>query len=98
MKTIDENKPDPKDMKTFKADYTFDGVYFENIDKIGAFLPIINLKNVIKQNNQKERNDCNMILRNQHPQLFEFMKKHRKSFENFFKPDNNALLTLLQNN
>jgi len=31
-----------------KTDYTFDGKYFENIEKIGAFQPIINLKNAIQ--------------------------------------------------
>lgn len=34
-----------------------------------------------------------MILRNQHPQLFEFMQEHRNSFAYFFN-HNNALLTL----
>jgi len=34
-----------------KADYTFDGVYFESIEKIGAFQQIVNLKNAIKQDN-----------------------------------------------
>jgi hypothetical protein len=45
----------------------FDGIFFENIEKIGAYPPIINLKNAIKQNNQKEIRDCKNILKNQHP-------------------------------
>lgn len=47
----------------------FDGKYFENIEKIGAFPPIINLKNAIKHNNEKERKKCAKILQNEHPQL-----------------------------
>jgi len=77
-----------------KGDYTFDGVYFENIEKIGAFPPIINLKNALKLNNGKERYDCVTILKNHHPQLYQFMNKHIQSFEIFFELHNNALLTL----
>lgn len=80
-----------------KADYTFDAVYFENIEKIGAFPKITNLKNAIKQNNQQETRDCTTILKNQHPQLFKFMKLHKENFDDFFKLDNNALLTLPDN-
>ena len=40
------------------ADYTFDGINFENIEKIGDFPPIINLKNARKQNKRKEYDDC----------------------------------------
>ena len=77
-----------------KADYTFDGKYFENIESIGAFPPIINLKNAIKQENEDERKRCNKILKNKHPQLFAFMLKHKESFHEFCNRDNNALLTL----
>jgi hypothetical protein len=38
-----------------------------------------------------------MILQNQHPQLVEFMKENHKSFDNFFKMANNALLTIYEN-
>lgn len=38
----------PIKVNTKKDDYTFDGVYFENIEKIAAFPPITNLKNAIK--------------------------------------------------
>ena len=31
-----------------KADYVLDGIYFENIEKIGAFPAITNLKKAIK--------------------------------------------------
>ena len=41
-----------------KNDYTFDGKYFENIEKIGAFQPIIKLKNALKQGNKEEINEC----------------------------------------
>lgn len=37
------------------VDYTFDGVYFENVEKIGDFPLIINLKNAIKQENKDEQ-------------------------------------------
>ena len=77
-----------------KVDYTFDGKYFENIETIGAFTPIINLKNAIKQENEEELNECLTILDNQHPQLWEFVLEHEESFDNFFKLQNNALLTL----
>jgi len=77
-----------------KADYTFDGVYFENIEKIGAFSPIINFKNAIKQENDEKQNECVKILENQHPQLYTFLLKYEKSFMKFFELDNNALLTL----
>ena len=36
-----------------RDNYRFDGEYFENIEKIGAFPPIINLKNAIKQENEE---------------------------------------------
>jgi hypothetical protein len=85
------NKPQPQDSK---GDYTFDGKYFENIEKIGAFPHIIYLKNAIKQENEKEQKECATILKNQHPQLCEFIMKHTDSFEKFFESDNNALLTL----
>ena len=55
------------------ADFTFDGVYFENIAKIGAFPPIINLKNARKQSERKVYDDCIRIIKNEHPQLLEFM-------------------------
>ena len=29
------------------SNYTFDGIFFENLETIGAFPPIINLKNAI---------------------------------------------------
>jgi hypothetical protein len=35
-----------------KSDYTFDGVYFESIEKIGSFQPIVNLKNAKKEENK----------------------------------------------
>ena len=35
-----------------KANYTFDGVYFENIEKIGDFPFIIKLKNLIKEGDE----------------------------------------------
>lgn len=48
-----------------KADYTFDGEYFESIEKIGVFSPIVNLKNAIKQNlNGVEHMNCEKILKN----------------------------------
>jgi hypothetical protein len=79
-----------------KPDYTFDGVYFENIEKIGAFPPIINLKNAMQEinSNIKEIRSCRNILKNEHPQLFEFTLKHNQSFKKFFKLHNNAFLTL----
>jgi len=40
------------------TDYTFDGKYFENIEKIGVFQPIIKLKNALKQGNKEEINEC----------------------------------------
>ena len=76
------------------ADYTFDGINFENIEKIGDFPPIINLKNARKTNKRKEYDDCISLIQERYPQLFEFMKKHKESFNNFFKLDNNALLSL----
>jgi hypothetical protein len=48
-----------------KANYTFNGKYFENIETIGDFPPIINLKNSIKQENEEEINECLTILKNQ---------------------------------
>ena len=72
----------------------FDGKYFENIESIGAFPPIINLKNSIKQENEEQINECLSILENDYPQLYEFMMKNKESFTNFFKLHNNALLTL----
>ena len=63
-------KPENLFLVGLKADYTFDGVYFENIEKIGAFPQIINLKNAIKQENKKEEQECTKILENQHPQLY----------------------------
>lgn len=77
-----------------KADHTFDGLYFENIEKIGDFPPIINLKNANQRENEEYKTKCKSILENQHPQLYEFMLKHEESFENFFKLNNNGLLTL----
>lgn len=48
----DSNKKgDSPNNRDFKADYTFDGVNFENIEKIGVFPLIINLKNALQQNN-----------------------------------------------
>ena len=44
------------EITVFKTDYTFDGKYFENIEKIGAFQPIINLKNAIQQENEEKLN------------------------------------------
>ena len=41
-----------------------------------------------------EVHEYTKILENQHPQLYEFMLKHKASFVNFFKLHNNALLTL----
>lgn len=79
-----------------KVDYTFDGVYFENIEKIGTFPPIINLKNSIKQRNEEEKEICFMFLENHHPQLCEFMVENTENFSNFFKLNNNVLLTLKQ--
>ena len=76
--------------------YTFDGKYFENIETIGVFSPIINLKNAVKQENEEENKKCVKILENDHPQLQEFMNKNFKSFDNFFKLHNNALLTLTE--
>ena len=78
--------------------YTFDGKYFENIEAIGVFPPIINLKKAIKQENKEEINECLTILNNQHPQLYEFMLKHKESFNNFFQLHNNALLTVSEEN
>jgi hypothetical protein len=72
------------------VDYTFDGVYFENVEKIGDFPLIINLKNAIKQENKKEQEQCEMILKNQHPQLNEFMLKHEENFKNFDLTNNQA--------
>ena len=66
------------------ADYTFDGVYFENIEKIGTFQQIINLKNAIKQENEEEIEECTTILENQYPQLYQFIMKHKDSFNYFF--------------
>lgn len=77
-----------------KTDYTFDDVYFESIEKIGAFSLIINLKNAIKQKNEEEHTNCENILKEQNPQLHEFMLKNKTSFNKFFKLHNNALLTL----
>ena len=59
-----------------KGDYTFDSVYFESIEKIGAFPLIINLKNAIKQENLEDKIKCFTILKNQHPQLNQFMLKN----------------------
>lgn len=75
-------------------DYTFDGIYFENIEKIGDFKQIIKLKNATKQGNEEESKECLTNLKNKNPQLFEFILKHGESFKNFFELDNNALLTL----
>lgn len=44
--------------KIQKADYTFDDKYFENIESIGAFQQIINLKNAKQQENEKEIKGC----------------------------------------
>ena len=55
--------------------YIFDGIYFESIEKIGTFQPIVNLKSAIKQDNYKEQSDCEVILENQYSQLHEFMTK-----------------------
>ena len=65
-------------LSILKADYTFDGKYFENRESIGNFQLIINLKNAIKQENEEELNECVMILENQHPK---FMFKHEDSFD-----------------
>lgn len=43
-------KGDSPNNSDFNADYTFDGLYFENIEKVGVFPLIINLKNAIQQN------------------------------------------------
>jgi hypothetical protein len=53
------------------------------------------LKNAVKQNNLKEVEEIANTLQIHHPQLTEFMDKHEENFNNFFKPDNNALLTLI---
>ena len=47
----------------------FDGKYFENIESLGAFPPIINLEIAIKQENKEQLDECVTILANQHPQL-----------------------------
>ena len=95
IKFIKDTSKEAKN-KTEKADYKFDGVYFENTEKIGAFPPIINLKNAIKQDNNLYKKDCTQILENQYPQLFEFMKTHKERFDNFYKLDINASLTFEQ--
>jgi hypothetical protein len=55
---------------------------------------INNLKNVIKQQNKEEKDNCLTNLKNQHPQLYEFLLK-QESFFDFF--NNNELLTLVGN-
>jgi hypothetical protein len=61
----------------------FDGQYFLNIEKIGAFTPIKNLKKSIKQNNLQQTRNCTIYIKTQYPQLFEFMKNHKVSLGNF---------------
>ncbi len=45
---------------------------------------MINLKNARKQQNEEQLNECVTILKNQHPQLYKFMLKHKESFNKFF--------------
>ena len=63
-----------------KSDYIFDEIDYESIEKIGVSLPIINLKNAIKQENKRKQEECYTIIKNQHPQLYEFMLKNKNSF------------------
>ena len=92
--TIEKSKEKDETIKKVVSAFVFDGLGFENIEKIGTFPLIINLKNAIKQENEEDKNKFYMILKNQHPQLYEFILKHEEKFENFYKMDNDALLSL----
>ena len=43
-------------------DYTFNGKYFKNIEAIGTFPPIINLKKAIKEDDKRKTIQCVMFL------------------------------------
>ena len=60
---IYDNQSINEEAKSYiKTDYTFDGLYFECIEKIGAFHRITNLKNAIKQKDKIKAGLCEKIL------------------------------------
>lgn len=62
--------------------YSFDGLNFENISKISLMSHILDLKEAIIRGDSQRQKDSSNILKNDYPQLYEFMRKQRKSFEN----------------
>jgi membrane-bound lytic murein transglycosylase len=74
--------------------YTFDGMHFENIEKLAASSQIQNIKIAFNQSNKEDFNKQYDTISRDSPELYSFMEKNSSCFENYIRGDNDASLNI----